>query len=106
MIMNSARTLQKAMLSSIMRSKMQFFESTPLGRIINRFSKDMNSIEFFIPRPLRECVYCLFDSMTAITVISITTPSILLLIVPTAILGALIQVRAAILPNYFDLNFC
>jgi ABC-type multidrug transport system fused ATPase/permease subunit len=38
MIMRSSRLLHSSMLNSILRNSMHFFESTPLGRIINRFS--------------------------------------------------------------------
>ena len=33
------------MLSSVLRSPMAFFDSTPAGRILNRFSKDMDESE-------------------------------------------------------------
>jgi hypothetical protein len=39
MIMKSSRLLHNQMLNSILHSNMQFFESTPIGRIINRFSE-------------------------------------------------------------------
>lgn len=39
MVMQSSRLLHTAMLGSILKSSMTFFESTPIGRIINRFSK-------------------------------------------------------------------
>ena len=45
--------MQATMLSSILRSKMQWFESTPVGRIINRFSKDIQVIESLLPNSYR-----------------------------------------------------
>ena len=41
--------LHKEMLSSIMRTPLQFFDTTPLGRIINRFNGDIYKIDFDIP---------------------------------------------------------
>ncbi|KAJ9565724.1 hypothetical protein OSB04_001690 [Centaurea solstitialis] len=41
----AARKLHNAMLSSILRAPMVFFHTNPLGRIINRFSKDLGDID-------------------------------------------------------------
>ena len=49
--------MQATMLSSILRSKMQWFESTPVGRIINRFSKDIQVIESLLPNSYRMVNY-------------------------------------------------
>lgn len=41
----SSVTLHKQLLDRIMKSPQSFFDTTPLGRIVNRFSKDMNTID-------------------------------------------------------------
>lgn len=41
----AARRLHDAMLSSILRAPMLFFHTNPLGRIINRFAKDLGDID-------------------------------------------------------------
>ena len=33
----------------ILKSTMAFFDTTPIGRIINRFSKDIDEVDFMIP---------------------------------------------------------
>lgn len=39
--LKAATKLHGKMLSNILRSPMAFFDTTPLGRVLNRFSKDM-----------------------------------------------------------------
>ncbi|KAL6214047.1 hypothetical protein ACLB2K_013485 [Fragaria x ananassa] len=41
----AARRLHDAMLGSILRAPMVFFQTNPLGRIINRFAKDLGDID-------------------------------------------------------------
>ncbi|KAG8652165.1 ABC transporter C family member 2 isoform X1 [Manihot esculenta] len=41
----AARRLHDAMLNSILRAPMVFFHTNPLGRIINRFAKDLGDID-------------------------------------------------------------
>lgn len=50
---HSARILHTSLLDRIMRSPMYFFDTTPLGRIVNRFSKDIDTIDSTIPHTIR-----------------------------------------------------
>ncbi|PVU91677.1 hypothetical protein BB561_004277 [Smittium simulii] len=49
---NSAKITHEKMLSSVFASPMQFFDTTPLGRIINRFSRDQAIIDEELPQSL------------------------------------------------------
>ena len=48
--LNAASVLHGTMLTRILRSPMAFFDTTPLGRILNRFSKVCTS-SFLFPVP-------------------------------------------------------
>ena len=76
----SAKKLHESMMSSVMRSTMQFFESTPIGRILNRFSKDLNSVEFPLPISLKDFLFCLLDAINILVMISISTPWVLVVL--------------------------
>lgn len=38
---------------SVMRWPMELFEITPIGRVLNRFSKDIDTVDNVLPRILR-----------------------------------------------------
>ncbi|AWU74051.1 uncharacterized protein C5L36_0A06450 [Pichia kudriavzevii] len=42
---SGSKYLHQIMLSSVLRAPMQFFETTPIGRILNRFSNDIYKID-------------------------------------------------------------
>ena len=43
----AAKLIHEALLKGVMKSPMQFFDTNPLGRIINRFSSDMFQFYLF-----------------------------------------------------------
>jgi ABC-type multidrug transport system fused ATPase/permease subunit len=43
--LNAATKLHGTMLERILRSPMAFFDTTPIGRILNRFSKDIDTVD-------------------------------------------------------------
>ena len=40
---------------------MAFFDTIPIGRIISRFSQDMNAVDSHIPAVLVDWLYCLLE---------------------------------------------
>ncbi|XP_071501330.1 ATP-binding cassette sub-family C member 5-like [Diadema antillarum] len=47
--LKSSNTLHNNMYHKVMRSPMSFFDTTPTGRILNRFSKDMDELDVLLP---------------------------------------------------------
>ena len=80
------------MLANIMRSPMSFFDTTPLGRILNRFSKDIYLIDEVVPRSIRSFIWTFLSVLSTIIVIVIATPIFAVVIVPLGIFYFLVQV--------------
>lgn len=46
----ASRNLHQGLLMSVMRGSARFYDATPLGRILNRFSKDITNLDSTLPR--------------------------------------------------------
>ena len=90
----ASKTLHDNMLANIIRSPMTFFDTTPLGRILNRFSKDIYTIDELVPRSLRMFIYMLFSCISTFVVIAVASPWFLAVIVPLLVIYIVVQVSA------------
>lgn len=78
----SARFLHSTMLESVIKSPMSFFDTTPLGRILNRFSKDQHTIDEVLPRNFNMYIRVLAQVIATVLIITFSTPFFLLLVIP------------------------
>ena len=90
-MVRASRVLHELMLSNVLRSPMSFFDTTPIGRILNRFSRDIETIDNILPSLLRSWINTIFLVVSTIVVISYSTPIFLAVIVPLGILYYFIQ---------------
>lgn len=56
--LKAARELHDRMAERVLHSTMGWFESTPTGRLINRFSQDITSIDTFVMMKLQVWFIC------------------------------------------------
>lgn len=91
MFFASIKTMHDRMLVSILKSTMEFFESTPTGRIINRFSKDIDAVERSVPEAFRSWLRCLFHVLSTLILISASTPLFIVALIPIIIIYVLVQ---------------
>ncbi|KAK9400978.1 canalicular multispecific organic anion transporter 1 [Crotalus adamanteus] len=81
----ASRILHKQLLSNILRVPMSFFDSTPTGRIVNRFAKDIFTVDETIPISLRSWMNCFFTILSTLVIICLATPYFAIIILPLGI---------------------
>ncbi|XP_031799310.1 ATP-binding cassette sub-family C member 8 isoform X2 [Sarcophilus harrisii] len=86
-----AKRLHRSLLNQIILAPMRFFETTPLGSILNRFSSDCNTIDQHIPSTLECLSRSTMLCVSALAVISYVTPVFLIALLPLAIVCYFIQ---------------
>ncbi|EQB79133.1 ATP-binding cassette transporter sub-family C member 8-like protein [Camelus ferus] len=86
-----AKRLHRSLLNQIILAPMRFFETTPLGSILNRFSSDCNTIDQHIPSTLECLSRSTLLCFSALAVISYVTPVFLVALLPLAVVCYFIQ---------------
>ncbi|XP_071620330.1 ATP-binding cassette sub-family C member 3 isoform X2 [Heliangelus exortis] len=88
---NAARTLHAALLENKFHTPQSFYDTTPTGRIINRFSKDIYVIDEVIPPTILMFLGTFFTSLSTMIVIIASTPLFTVVIIPLAVLYFFVQ---------------
>jgi len=89
--LKAARLLHFRLLHNILRLPVSFFDTTPLGRIINRFSRDTDVIDAYLPNMMRTWFSMAFALIGTIIVISYSTPIFIGVILPLMVVYYFIQ---------------
>ncbi|GAA5839463.1 hypothetical protein JCM3766R1_003553 [Sporobolomyces carnicolor] len=77
---NVSRGLHHGAIQGVLRSPMSFFDTTPLGRITNRFSKDVDTIDNVLSDSFRMFVSTLGSVLGSIVLIAIVQQWFLLVV--------------------------
>jgi ATP-binding cassette subfamily C (CFTR/MRP) protein 1 len=80
--LNASRELFMELLSGVLYAPMSFYDSTPLGRIINRFSKDIYTVDEQIPYTVRAYIGTMARVTCILLYIIIITPLFLVGLIP------------------------
>jgi ABC-type multidrug transport system fused ATPase/permease subunit len=87
----ASRKLHERMAFAIFRSPMNFFETTPAGRILNRFSSDIYRVDEVLARTFNMLFVNTARAAFTLVVISASTPIFIALIIPLGGLYLYIQ---------------
>jgi ATP-binding cassette subfamily C (CFTR/MRP) protein 1 len=80
--LEAGRGAHGELLAGVVRAPLRFFESNPVGRILNRFSRDIETIDAVLPRSLFELIHCLFEVLTIVAMVVVIQPITLLVVGP------------------------
>ena len=75
--LSASKKIHNRLIERVCRAKFRFFDSTPLGQIMNRFSKDIENIDQEIAPTAVGVVHCLASIITIVILISVITPGFL-----------------------------
>lgn len=78
----ASKRLHYQMIGRVLRAPLSFFESTPVGRLVQRFSKDLDSIDQQLPGSFGQLIASALNIIFALGAICTVTPSFSVLMVP------------------------
>ncbi|XP_053191606.1 ATP-binding cassette sub-family C member 10 isoform X2 [Scomber japonicus] len=82
----AATAIHNRLLDRVLKATVTFFDTTPLGRILNRFSSDLYSVDDSLPFTLNILLANIFSLLGMLVVISYGLPWVLVPLLPLALL--------------------
>ncbi|QPG76133.1 hypothetical protein FOA43_003519 [Brettanomyces nanus] len=93
-----SREIFQLLLDRVLRAKLRFFDSTPIGRMMNRFSRDIEGVDQELASYAESAVVTFIACIATVIVITLITPVFILF----AIIIMLLYVQIGIM--YLDLS--
>ncbi|XP_041115614.1 multidrug resistance-associated protein 4 isoform X1 [Polyodon spathula] len=90
-LVNSAQTLHNQMFQSILRTPVRFFDINPIGRILNRFSKDIGQLDSLLALTFADFVQIFLQIVGVIAVAVSVIPWIIIPLIPLLIIFIILQ---------------
>lgn len=87
----ASERIHEELLRSIIRSPVRFFDVTPIGRILNRFTKDIYSLDASIPMTSGMLGVQVFTLLSAFIAIAIATPIVIIPVILLVWVGGYMQ---------------
>ncbi|CAG5187876.1 uncharacterized protein ALTATR162_LOCUS11812 [Alternaria atra] len=74
----ASKRIHERLIQKVTHAKFRFFDQTPLGQLMNRFSKDIESVDQEVAPVAIGVVHCFASIITIVILISIITPAFLI----------------------------
>lgn len=84
-LVKAAQSLHNRMFNSILRTPVRFFDINPIGRVLNRFSKDIGQLDAALPWTFVDFIQIFLQIIGVIAVAASVIPWILIPLVPLVI---------------------
>ncbi|KAL1021945.1 hypothetical protein UPYG_G00020230 [Umbra pygmaea] len=85
-LVKSAQALHNRMFNSILRTHVRFFDINPIGRVLNRFSKDIGQLDSALPWTFVDFIEIFLEIIGVIAVAASVIPWILIPLLPLLII--------------------
>ncbi|XP_046623147.1 ATP-binding cassette subfamily C member 4-like isoform X4 [Neodiprion virginianus] len=74
MCINASHNIHSEMFANLLQATMRFFNTNPSGRILNRFSKDIGTMDELLPKTMLESLQILFGTIGSFTMVALVNP--------------------------------
>ncbi|KAM9997771.1 hypothetical protein ACTFIY_007409 [Dictyostelium cf. discoideum] len=88
---HAAHSIHHELFNALLKKPMSFFDQTPLGRIINRFTRDLDIIDNLIATSIAQFFTLMLSVLATLILISIIVPWLLIPLAPICILFFILQ---------------
>ncbi len=88
----AGRKLHWIILIGVLHAPMVFFDTTPIGRVINRFAKDIDSVDTSLPNAFSQALTSLITVVATLIILIYGSWFAIVEFIPLAILFGYIQV--------------
>ncbi|XP_049620339.1 ATP-binding cassette sub-family C member 2 [Suncus etruscus] len=89
---HASNILHMQLLNNMLRAPMSFFDTTPIGRIVNRFSGDISTVDDTLPMSLRSWILCFLGIISTLVMICLAAPAFIIVVIPLSIIYVFIQI--------------
>ncbi|KAF9290732.1 hypothetical protein BGZ74_000466 [Mortierella antarctica] len=83
-VIRTTREMHSQAFDKVLHAPLSFFDTTPMGRILNRFSKDVDSLDNILWMTLNDIFYTLLAVLASVTLTLIYFPWLIIAILPMA----------------------